>query len=254
MDAYLASQEDLIKDNKQMNEEEELLNENGSLIVEFHSNDVSEDERFSSGHEQDEVEDALVSDLQNIFLDGVELNEDRNKEESKVMEIEYEKVDNIEEKEESNETKPNKEINKRSKKVKNKPKDPKIVWQKISHGNDYSRLILAEIEENYGPKEELADSTPKQLFSLFITDELLEKIVEQTNLYATQCRFNNEEFFASHPKSRFSEWKNVDRRELEVFLGLYLLTSIHTLKHYNGKCFNLYCLSQRLFIGQKILC
>ena len=56
---------------------------------------------------------------------------------------------------------------------------------------------------------------------LFLTDELLQNIVDQTNLYASQ-------YFEAHPDnlpySRGHAWKPVSVPELKTFFGLSFLT------------------------------
>ena len=56
---------------------------------------------------------------------------------------------------------------------------------------------------------------------LFLTDELLEHIADQTNLYARQ-------YFEAHPDSlphsRGNAWKPVTVPELKTFFGLTFLT------------------------------
>ena len=58
---------------------------------------------------------------------------------------------------------------------------------------------------------------------LFLSDELLQDIVEQTNRYAEQCLRTVSE---SIPQSRMHAWKPVTVPELKTFLGLYFLTGV----------------------------
>ncbi|XP_068103444.1 piggyBac transposable element-derived protein 4-like [Hyperolius riggenbachi] len=61
---------------------------------------------------------------------------------------------------------------------------------------------------------ETANMAPLDFFQLLNTDQFLEYIVEQTNIYAQQ-------FLADHPSSYYkSKWKPTSITELKAFLGL----------------------------------
>ena len=66
------------------------------------------------------------------------------------------------------------------------------------------------------------EESPLNYFRLIFTDELLEKVVEETNRYASQYLSAN----PLSPSARAKLWKNVDKDELMVFLGLVMLTGI----------------------------
>uniref|UniRef100_A0A8C5FSV4 PiggyBac transposable element-derived protein domain-containing protein n=1 Tax=Gadus morhua TaxID=8049 RepID=A0A8C5FSV4_GADMO len=75
-----------------------------------------------------------------------------------------------------------------------------------------------------GPRRaaaELDSDLPADFLMLFLTDELLQNIVDQTNLYASQ-------YFEAHPDnlpySRGHAWKPVSVPELKTFFGLSFLT------------------------------
>ncbi|XP_054593548.2 piggyBac transposable element-derived protein 4 isoform X2 [Nothobranchius furzeri] len=75
-----------------------------------------------------------------------------------------------------------------------------------------------------GPRNAAADldcDVPAKFLELFLTDELLDHIVHQTNLYASQ-------YFQAHPDlphhSRGNAWKPVSVSELKTFFGLTFLT------------------------------
>ena len=68
----------------------------------------------------------------------------------------------------------------------------------------------------------LYSDLPADFLELFLTDDLLQHIVDQTNLYASQ-------YFAAHPStplphSRGNAWKPVSIPELKTFFGLSFLT------------------------------
>ena len=60
-------------------------------------------------------------------------------------------------------------------------------------------------EQQFGFTQDMSDKPPLEFFKLMVTDDILQTIVEQTNLYANQ-------FTASHdlaPRSRVHGWKKV---------------------------------------------
>ena len=65
-------------------------------------------------------------------------------------------------------------------------------------------------------------STPYDCFNKFVTDELIEKIVVETNRYA-QALFDNEEF-SLH--SRMKAWKPTNANEIRELLAMILLMGV----------------------------
>ena len=64
---------------------------------------------------------------------------------------------------------------------------------------------------------------PPALYSLFLTDNILQLIVEETNRYAGQCQsFNNNETSRKHQKA----WANVTFEEMKRFFGIVLIMGI----------------------------
>ncbi|XP_077397630.1 heterogeneous nuclear ribonucleoprotein U-like protein 1 isoform X4 [Festucalex cinctus] len=68
----------------------------------------------------------------------------------------------------------------------------------------------------------LNSKLPADFLELFLTDELLQRIADHTNLYATRCFQEESE---SLPRSRRRTWKAVTVPELKIFFGLTFLTS-----------------------------
>lgn len=80
-----------------------------------------------------------------------------------------------------------------------------------------------------GPQKaaaELESELPADFLELILTDELLQLIADQTNLYASQ-------YFQAHPDtlphSRSKVWKPVSVPELKTFFGLTFPSSIGVL-------------------------
>lgn len=60
---------------------------------------------------------------------------------------------------------------------------------------------------------------PFTLYKLFLTDHILEKIVEETNKYATQCINNSSSSSRMHPQA----WQSVTKDEVNTSIGICLL-------------------------------
>lgn len=63
----------------------------------------------------------------------------------------------------------------------------------------------------------LALADPIDYFSLFLTHEIVELMVNETNLYATQ---QLEDFDDIGPRSRLHKWERTDAQEMHRFIGL----------------------------------
>ena len=77
-----------------------------------------------------------------------------------------------------------------------------------------------------GVAAHLADDNPIKFFQLFMNDEILEHLVEQTNLYAEQSIDSQTAKNEQLPHSRSKAWKPVNISEMKKFLGLMFLTGI----------------------------
>ena len=77
-----------------------------------------------------------------------------------------------------------------------------------------------------GAAAHLADDNPIKFFELFMNDEILEYLVEQTNLYAEQSIDSQTAKNEQLPHSRSRAWKPVNISEMKKFLGLMFLTGI----------------------------
>jgi len=60
---------------------------------------------------------------------------------------------------------------------------------------------------------------PKNFFQLFVTEELVDMVVEETNRYARQCITRKLD-----PK-----WHDRNREEMNAFFGLHVLFGYHKL-------------------------
>ncbi|XP_071943879.1 piggyBac transposable element-derived protein 4-like [Antedon mediterranea] len=69
---------------------------------------------------------------------------------------------------------------------------------------------------------------PIKFFELFLTDEFVLKLVDQTNLYADQSIEQQQRLNAQKEHSRSKAWKPVTVQDIRKFLGLMFLTGIIT--------------------------
>lgn len=117
-------------------------------------------------------------------------------------------------------------------------------WQQL--GTDTpAGLNLLDFHINNTPdiikEEEItfeAEETPLAYFQIFMTDEILNYIAEQTNKYHKQTV----EILKASDKlkkySRILRWKEVDITDIKNYLGIILWMGIHSNKNYQGNFYN----------------
>jgi len=66
------------------------------------------------------------------------------------------------------------------------------------------------------------NASPLDFFKLYVTDDIVDMIVQQTNLYAAQYIANN----TIPPHSAVNQWRDTDRDEMYTFFGLIVLMGI----------------------------
>ena len=84
---------------------------------------------------------------------------------------------------------------------------------------------------NSGLNVDTAGFSPVDFLELFFDDDLINHLVIQTNLYASQFKESN----TLKEKSRVHDWTETDAKELKTFLALNLLMGIvkmPTIEHY----------------------
>ena len=79
-------------------------------------------------------------------------------------------------------------------------------------------LQMQQFSERVGPTFTMPD-TPLGIFSKFFTDDFLESIVFQSNLYASQVM----------SEESFSNWHKISLEELKAYFGFYILMGINRL-------------------------
>ncbi|XP_077437694.1 N-acetyllactosaminide beta-1,3-N-acetylglucosaminyltransferase 2 isoform X1 [Vanacampus margaritifer] len=101
-----------------------------------------------------------------------------------------------------------------------RPVDPRKKIPKILAGMKQAGPFTAEPGPR-GAAAELNSTRPVDFLQLFMTDELLQHIADQTNLYACQSMQKRAE---SLPHCRSHAWKPVSVSELKTFFALQFLT------------------------------
>ena len=103
-----------------------------------------------------------------------------------------------------------------------------------SDGDDWVNIVntAPEFEEyTHECQYNVLDNveTPDEVFRLFLTNEIIDKMVLETNLYA--------EKFLTKPdlktKSRFRNWKPINREEMLKFLGVALVMGLVRVPNIN---------------------
>lgn len=104
--------------------------------------------------------------------------------------------------------------------------EEKQDWKRIEN---YARNLEKKFKSESGPKlPENFQVTPLNIFRLFFSDEIFQMIVEQSNLYAEQCKVENSEHLKEHPRARLNAWVPTNTEEIERFIGLILTMGIHS--------------------------
>ncbi|XP_068232203.1 piggyBac transposable element-derived protein 4-like [Palaemon carinicauda] len=70
------------------------------------------------------------------------------------------------------------------------------------------------------------NSQPIEYFSLFITDDIIDILVRETNIYANRFLASKEEWIREHPRSKYRIWKPVTHERMKKFLALSLLMGL----------------------------
>ena len=80
---------------------------------------------------------------------------------------------------------------------------------------------LPKFTANPGLQKDLPENPfPLEYFQLFLTDEIVEHIVPQTNLHAEQAIAAATENGNPSPSSRQNKWQPTDADELKLFIAL----------------------------------
>ncbi|XP_068203735.1 piggyBac transposable element-derived protein 4-like [Palaemon carinicauda] len=70
------------------------------------------------------------------------------------------------------------------------------------------------------------NSQPIEYFSLFITDDIIDILVYETNIYANRFLASKEEWIREHPRSKYKSWKPVTHESMKKLLAFSLLMGL----------------------------
>ena len=87
------------------------------------------------------------------------------------------------------------------------------TWSKILHS-----VPIHPFTSSVGPTFTITES-PLDVFSHFFTDELIDEIVKQSNLYASHVMGNE----------KYNEWDKITVSDLKAYFGFYILMGINHL-------------------------
>jgi hypothetical protein len=104
---------------------------------------------------------------------------------------------------------------------KRKSKPTKVVWKEVKDHIPDPPTFTAQpgLQVPLGENPKAID-----FFQLFLDDDLIDLLVEQTNIYANQYLQQHQEDL--RPRSRAKQWKDTNREEIITFLALTLLMGI----------------------------
>ena len=98
--------------------------------------------------------------------------------------------------------------------------------------NEPNTVEKSSFAENVEMKVDIVGSEPIDVFNLFLIDEIISIMVNQTNKYAEQ---ELEKKRPLRQSSRFHKWVPVNQNEMKLFLGLLLhmgQVKLPTMEHY----------------------
>ena len=97
-------------------------------------------------------------------------------------------------------------------------------WSRIFPGGNFRPKQIRFTGEEKVLERLPTNPTVEDFFKLYITEEMIDHLVVQTNLYARQ--FLDKEKDNLKPHSRVHEWKPTDRAEMLTFLAILILMGI----------------------------
>lgn len=96
-------------------------------------------------------------------------------------------------------------------------------WHTIENQSSSNQVPFCPEMSTYN--FEISDiQSPLNAYQLFVSDEMLDIIVKETNRYAKHCLQNYKT-----PKSRLNLWTNTDRNEIKRFFSIVLVMGLNHL-------------------------
>ena len=96
-------------------------------------------------------------------------------------------------------------------------------WSRIFPKGDFRPKKIRFTAEEKVLERLPTNHTVETFFKLYITEEMIDHLVVQTNLYARQFSDKKDNL---RPHSRVHEWKPTDRAEKLTFLAILILIGI----------------------------
>lgn len=75
----------------------------------------------------------------------------------------------------------------------------------------------------------IRNKLPAEIYSLFVSDDIVDKIAEETNKYAKKCLLETE----MTAKSRSKAWKPTDANEMRQFFSVILTMGLNKVPHFH---------------------
>lgn len=98
------------------------------------------------------------------------------------------------------------------------------AWKEVSRSLRNFRCTAAEkIHYDLTPADENEEILPIDVYRLFVTDEIIELMVTETNRYHDACMIGNH--VTRHSKLKL--WNSVTAKDIEEFLGILLLMGLN---------------------------
>ncbi|KAK0042849.1 piggyBac transposable element-derived protein 4 [Biomphalaria pfeifferi] len=95
--------------------------------------------------------------------------------------------------------------------------------------------LYEDLSAHPGPKHAPApDAKPVDYVNLFLTDDIVNLVVNETNKYARQFIENNHENLETTPRSRVHKWTPISNEEFRVFLGVTMNMGLNKKPNYNA--------------------
>ncbi len=108
-------------------------------------------------------------------------------------------------------------------------------WEKIDYVYQPKFVQTERKPSTSIPNENL--KYPYGVFSQFFDDDFFGELAEQTNLYAKQCKSNNEEYCKMYPRSRMNRYDYFTIEDIREYVAIILLMGVHSLPSQRGNLF-----------------
>ena len=105
-------------------------------------------------------------------------------------------------------------------------KEESVLWRPINNSSSHRHKYT---DTSFGVQASTtlnSDSLPVQIFLKFFTNDLVELIANETNLYQAKVKQNLISYQKLKPKSRIHKWTDVSEDDIYSFISLIILMGI----------------------------